>query len=163
MSNEYRYLKITGGKILEEWKAFLIRRAEQHAARMAFAKEVGANQLYGNHRRISAVGFGDRPVPENWHKKKDGLCIPRNTKAGHQLRARMGQLPCENQQDFHQAVVGGFAFIHELKVLFIFPELIGDVLVIHVPRCKEGDDWKPEDAVELKASEYWALKEAQPE
>lgn len=172
MNPEHRFFIVDDGPVLEIYEAFIAERESQFQARQDFAEEFGGTATYGNSHGIAGLFYeGGATPPEGWQKVggQIGIFKPPKGNAGKAIRKRMAELECIGLAEFHHRVHGGIGVFggqssigHGIAIRYTFPEMIGGVLVLKAPG---GIEWEslPEGVREIKASEYWKMKEENPE
>lgn len=168
MEYEKRYFAVTGGKVKEIWESFLNLREEQYNARLALTKEVGADHIYANSREIAGFIFekGKRPQGDQW-RVSEGMVKPAGkSPEAKALRKRMRELPLAGLEEFTHNLTGhSWRFMDGLTIRYANVEEVGDHMILIIPASESGKTkWTPPDdgCREMKTSEYWTLKEAQP-
>lgn len=185
MQDDLRYFHVTGGAVLAAHRRFIATRTTQGAARRAERDKWGATGIFANSQGVAGLFFQDDeevksgPVPEGWQQvvSMHNVYAPDvRTKAGKAIMAEWKKLRFANAEDFQAGVLGKrdpFYFMEFPSVRYMTYELVDDKVILLVPKttirqtaCNnaatgKGHKWQPPDAgcVELKASEYWKLKE----
>jgi hypothetical protein len=148
------------GQALARVKEFQERTQEAHSKAWEIGKRVGAEELgrYSNPYRVFGYTFKDGP-PKGWKLSAYDSYMPRrNSKEGKALDAEIRGIVGPSLEPLLGAP--GLMFVGN-RILFCTLETFGDVVVIGVPTNDESKPFfTPQDAVELRHSEYWALKEA---
>ena len=175
--SEYRYFKVTGGKIKAAVDDFCKTRREQTRNRIEFAKEVGAVATYANESEVIGFVFADgQTTPKGW------VCVSAenkawrpfgNAKGNRKLFRRMREdyklWGCYQLQELVQEQCGGnlnvFRFMIGNRFKLMSLEFQETGLALLCVPAGEWDSakqkWTPPDdgCVELKMSEYWKMKE----
>lgn len=173
MSEDQLHWRIDGGKAAKGLAKLKQKQRVQREATDAFLAKHGAENVLlatgGFGRHVSGV-ICDKPATRGWKQKKGEdprWWFPdRRSAAGKSNEREMREIECASTNDVGIALLGcewaergngrGGSFIHRARL-----EIFGDV---HVVSAIKDDCWKPIDGLtELKASEYWALKEAEEE
>lgn len=165
---DYRYFK-AAGRSLEIVREVQRQRHDAAKARSDYARERGAAGYYGTDGSFIGIYFdGEATQIPGWRLSREGdkrkpVMVPDDrTKPGRAVRAEMNnkaRFEMPGVMEFGErlgcpwAITPGHAY---------FPtfEPIGDVVVIRVPDLEQLADFTPPDAEPMKASEYWALREA---
>lgn len=172
MNREYKYIKITGGKLAQIHADFMEQRSNELGARSSLCAIFGAIGCYANSREIRGLQFPSPSFPEGWeHLKGAGFdtARPKDKK----LRKEMAEnYPLRDGREYHEAITEGDSFGFAgpsdrptgFALLYVRPETIDGVTYLHVPagpECPDGTKWLPKsgDFEPVKASEYWAEKE----
>ncbi len=135
----------------------------------ALAKEVGAEGTVSGYSVDGFTFSGQAPTGWCSGRLRNGTRYywpPKRKKADRELRSRMFNLRHPVARDFETmlGLKGGFLDVDGdgICIRHITFEHVGHTPIILVPACAPAD-CVPPDAVPLKSSEYWALKESTPE
>jgi len=163
MSHESRYYIAKGRSLqaVESWREKYRRTME---AGRALAEEIGAEHAAYTHS-ICGFSFKDDIAPEGWekagHVKDRPFFRPtRRTKAGRALRDRMTRINVPGLWEFERLLGGGEAVIGGNRLALPTFETLGNDVILVIPVAKREEQFTPPDAEPIKASEYWARKEA---
>lgn len=160
MSNNYNHY-IARGRSLEIIQKHLAISEAHLAAWIQAAKAVGATRLARQGFAYYGLICETDVVPEGWRKlKKEGCLVPARTKAGKAIQAELDAAPPYDPAKVSRDMVGRWAVDTEhgrLIFRYVYPEHIGDVIILHVPKSCEQE---PPDAERIKDSDYWLMKEA---
>ena len=150
---ERRYY-IAAGESLRLLEAWHDAQLEVMNRRRAFLERLGSNLNYmENGGHMVSVGFDSNPG-EDWRSTFDaGYYRPnKRRKAGKEIAKEMAGL---KRSDSFQ--MPGYQWVIEANgIHYLNRQKIGDKWIITVP---VKSDFVPPDAIPIKASEYWRMKE----
>lgn len=158
--SDYAYY-IAKGRSLEIAQKHMARHRAHFDAWVKLKNELRSpGLLQRGDQFIGLVVREDGVVPLGWRKGKYGL-VPANSKAGRAIEAKLRETPPFDAARFSEEIIGtwGVEGVRGFRavVRHVFPEELGDVVVLHVPQpCAAV----PPDAERLLASAYWSMKEA---
>lgn len=154
MSDENTVYYIAAGKSLEAIEAWASKSIEANRRRSAYREETGAKGFWGTRSTVSGILLDPSDqVPDGFKASREGqrVFVPdRRTKIGKQRTIELRKLT---------------------EPRLCFSGIFIDGRTMHWPGCeKRGDIWiiiqfekmpPPQDAILMKRSEYWAMKEAE--
>lgn len=158
---EYAYY-IAAGRSLEKIQAMITASEDARLKRKAYVKERGFEGLrvlnsFASNRVVGVIaknspGVGWRPL----RGERDHWVPDRRTKASVGARQELAAL-AEKLVEFED-----FGHVVRGRSLIVGPriESVGEKYVLCVPIESK---WTPPDAIPIKTSEYWAMKEALPQ
>ncbi len=180
--NRIAFLATPGGKTETIARQIMAERKSAYAKRIEYMKSKGAENLYGSDSGIAGIAVKPDAIPEGWRTDKklgtlgDLVIVVPNGKAKATYKAlvdELRELP---------VMPDGMAFSHRIGCPLIFSnrrmwysyyEIIAGSVVVAVPELSKVSDpdngeedkkqFVPEDCVQLKHSEYYALKEKEHE
>ncbi len=166
------YYRITGGVVAAAHARFHAKFTALQSVRDAVIKEFGASGTYGNRHGVKGLLFTDgKTPPADWKRVpgEDNVFQPNpRTKTGRNLRDRLKTMKQVTAEDFQAEVLGSSDFTRfatfegsSFRCAYIGFEILDNVLILSVP-AHEANPFVPPDehCVEIKMSEYWALKAA---
>jgi hypothetical protein len=175
MERKYKYYLVKGGKALEAINQFEQEWKDAHEKGVEFQNRFNAS---GTVKRRSVVGLifdGNHPAgwePENYIQQTEagGEVVTyyrpsRRTKEGKALNKEMQSIAWPGGLDFisflgSDWVDGGRGPNGGFTAIFPTYEKIGEDYVLIMPIGVDGKSREfPGDGEELKASEYWLMKE----
>lgn len=163
MTKERKYF-LAHGKSEQIVRDFFARRAAAFDAANALANEVGGMAGAVSYRMVGVVFDGDPPA--GWTKRgeasggKPYYAPLRKSKAGKEIHRRMADVYPPRAGDLHHEFVQDGGVLEQdganVMISYISAEIVGESAILTVPASM---DFSPPDALPLKTSEYWALKE----
>ena len=171
MSAEHRkyYLVEPGSPVMEVIEQAQAKHRAFNGAAIAFKEEIGATGVIAmdNSHLVGAEFADDVPLPEGWRwDKKAGYYVPaKKTPEGRAIAKRLDEIPrgvgaLSLADMLRDAKCGSFLHIGGGYAHWPGSKYVGDkvILVVH-EACKDV----PPGCKLLKASEYFAMIEAQEE
>lgn len=161
---EYRYY-IAAGRSLEVCEKIRDQRQEAYEALKAIIAELGANNAFGQPRILSFT-FDEGKAPQTgWKRAKraPGYYPDRRTKGNGPLIKRIEAIRLPGSWELHTELGLEMCIAEDTGrgsvILSTSAETIGDKVILRVPLDHAGKHAAPPDAVPIKASEYWRMKE----
>lgn len=179
MNEDYiPFLATPGGKTDTIARAVMTERKEAYAKRIEYMKAKGAHNLFGSDGGIAGLVVEENAIPEGWRRDpkrrtvdKGIVVVPDGKKKATYaaLIAELRSLPVmPDGMDFSHRL--GFPLVvWNRRMWHAYFEIIGGQIIVAIPTAKDPDDAEalkepfiPSDCVQLKHSEYYALKEQVP-
>jgi hypothetical protein len=152
---------IAKGRSLEAVMAWGAKREAALGIMAKVFEEVGAERGGGDGAQLSLyLPDGKQPQVPGWRpkaSKRGWWLVDRTTPEGKAMAKRLADAKIPGAMDLE---VGVSPVIKGFSMECCIPERIGDAWTLQVPELKGKPSGTPWDAQPLKASDYWALKEA---
>lgn len=158
MSEDRKYFKVGAEGFAEKAiVAFKLMHTNTNTKWFEFAKKFGATELFTSHY-VMGVMLNEDEVPEGWNSPKklpDGCYKPQRRNICMDDWNQFNMLGCKPTGLKLAELLGIQPVFKSGSLAFpVFEEVNGEtILSLHT------DSETPEGLIELKMSEYWALKE----
>lgn len=174
-SDRIPFLATPGGKTETIARAVMAERKAAYATRIEYMKAKGAHNLFGSDGGIAGIVVKEDAIPEGWRRDPkrrtidSGIVVVPDGKKKATYAALIAELRALPEMPDGLAFsnrIGCPLVFWDRRMWYAYYEIVDGQIIVAIPTAKDPDDSEaskeqfiPADCVQLKHSEYWALKE----
>lgn len=174
-SDRIPFLATIGGKTETIAREVMAERKAAYATRIDYMKSKGAHNLFGSDGGIAGIVVKEGAIPDGWRRDPkrrtvdEGIVVVPDGKKKATYSALITELralPIMPDALAFSGRIGCPLVFWDRRMWYSYYEIVNGQVIVAVPTVKDPDDAEapkeqfiPPDCVQLKHSEYWAMKE----